>query len=349
MSNPLAATAATPASAADRRLDVFAVGNALVDVQAQVPDDVPAGIGFEKGVMTLVDDSAQAKVLEVLHEQFAAELHRAPGGSAANTAIGVAGFGGTAAFAGKTADDELGTLYNDSLRKLGVEPSVEPIPGAQTGTSVILITPDAERTMLTNLAASATLDGDNISETAIQSAKYLYVEGYLFTGEATREAALRAIELAKASGTKVAFTMSDPFVVAGFKEEFAKLVAGTADLVFSNLEEAQAMTGEEDAMACAAAMHEQCDEVVITLGENGSLLMVDGEAIAIDGVPCEAVDTTGAGDLYAAGILYGITNGLTWEQAGNLASHASSRVVSQMGPRLSEPFTKAEIDAIIGG
>ena len=337
-----------PADLADRPFDVFAVGNALVDVQAQVPEDVPASVGFEKGVMTLVDDTAQAKVLDVLNQQFHSDLHRAPGGSAANTVIGVAGFGGKAAFAGKTGDDELGQLYNDSLRQLGVEPSVEPVPGAQTGTSVILITPDADRTMLTNLAASATLAKTNISETAIRQAQWLYVEGYLFTGESTHQAALRAIELAREHGTKIAFTMSDPFVVAGFKDEFAKLIAGAADLVFCNLEEAQALTGDDDAMACAAAMHEKCDAVVITLGADGSLIMVDGEAIAIDGVECEAVDTTGAGDMYAAGILYGITNGLSWEQAGRLASHASSKIVAKMGPRLDEPIAADQIAAIIG-
>lgn len=333
---------------ARRPIDVYAVGNALMDIQAQVGDDVPGQVGFEKGVMTLVDDSGQAKVLQVLHDRYGSDVSRCPGGSAANTVIGLADFGGSAIFAGRTGGDEIGQAYNAAMRELGVEIAIEAIPGAQTGTSVILITPDAERTMLTNLAASATLAADDIAADAIARSKYVYVEGYLFTGEATTEAALRTIAEAREAGTKIAFTMSDPFVVQGFRETFEKLLASQVDLLFCNLEEAQAMTGEEDPMACAAALHDRCAAVALTLGGDGSLLMVDDEAISIDGVPCEAVDTTGAGDMYAAGILYGINNGLSWEQAGRLGSAAAAKVVSQMGARLPGHVGRDLLAEVVG-
>ena len=331
-----------------RPINVFAAGNALMDIQASVEDSLPADVGFEKGVMTLADDEVQARVLAEIDALGGVEVSRCPGGSAANTVMGVADFGGTAAFAGKTGDDAIGRDYNDAIAQLGVRSTVRPIPGAQSGTSVILITPDAERTMLTNLAASATLGAADIDAATVAESEYVYVEGYLFTGEPTKAAALKMIELAREHGAKVAFTASDPFVVAGFKADFDKIIQDRVDLLFCNLAEAQALTGEEDAMACAAALHDRCEVVALTLGADGAILMVDGEAIAIDGVPCEAVDTTGAGDMFAAGILYGATNGLSWEQAGRLASFAASRVVSQRGARLSEPLTKDEIAAAIG-
>ena len=336
---------------ADRTIDVFAVGNALMDVQARVPEGLPAEVGFEKGVMTLADDEKQAAVLARLAQLEGGDISRCPGGSAANTVMGLVDFGGTGAYACKTADDEIGRQYLGEMQQLGVKTPVPAIPGAQTGTSVILITPDAERTMLTNLAASATLSADDIEAAGdlIAQSQWVYLEGYLFSGEPTKSAALRVVELARQHGTPVAFTMSDPFMVAGFKDDFTKLIESSVDLLFCNLEEARAMTGEDDAMACAAALHERCDRVALTLGGDGSLLMADGVATAIDGVACEAIDTTGAGDMYAAGVLYGLTSDLGWEAGGRLASAAAARVVSQLGARLQTPFTPDEVAAAAAG
>ena len=320
--------------------DVFAVGNALVDIQARVPDQLVVDLGYPKGGMALVDDTAQQTVLDALAH---AELHRCPGGSAANTVMGVADFGGTAAYAAKVGDDGLGTFYADDIRRLGVRFDTAPQAGGQTGTSVILISPDGERTMCTNLAASSTLGPDDVSAEAIAGAKMVYVEGYLWPGESTRAAALRTIELAEEAGVKVAFTVSDPFLIASFREDFLKLVEGPVDLLFCNLEEARALTGEDDPVACAAAIHRHASDVALTLGGDGSLLMHGGQTFPVEGVPVDVVDTTGAGDMYAAGILYGLTNGLDWPAAGRLASHASARVVSQMGARLAEPLSAAEV------
>lgn len=326
-------------------LDVYGVGNALVDIQAQIADSLLESLGFHKGVMTLVEESTQRQVLAALH---GASVTRCAGGSAANTIMGIAQFGGKAAYASKIGQDELGGFFLQDLRAAGVEMEVPPAEGL-TGTSVILITDDAQRTMLTNLALSATLCSTDLSEEAIRQSKYVYIEGYLFGGDSTRAAAMRAIELAKKHSVKVAFTVSDPFLIQYNRDEFWSLIEGPVDLLFCNIDEARALTGLHDPIECAQRIHQHAENVALTLGPNGSILMHNGEALPIEGVPVKAVDTTGAGDMYAAGILYGITNNLNWRQAGRLASHAAGRVVSQKGARLKTPLTRDEVLSITGG
>jgi sugar/nucleoside kinase (ribokinase family) len=323
--------------------DVFGVGNAIVDIQLQIDDAFLRKIDVAKGMMTLVEAEQQAKVLAALAGQA---TNRCSGGSACNTMVGVADFGGTAAYAGKTANDELGRFYVGDLKKVGV---AVPVPGgtdAATGTSVILITPDAQRTMLTHLGISATLSSGDIPAAEIKKAKYLYVEGYLFPGDSTRAAALRAIEIAKEHGVKVALTISDPFVIGLQRDLFWKLIEGPVDLLFANLEEARALTGEQDPIAAARMIHKHATNVALTLGADGSLLMHGDKAYPIEGVKVKAVDTTGAGDMYAAGILYGLTHGMSWKQSGQLASHAAARIVSQMGARLTRKFSPDEVQSI---
>ncbi|MGE5193751.1 MAG: adenosine kinase, partial [Deltaproteobacteria bacterium] len=189
--------------------DVYGVGNSLVDIQARISDEVVARLGFHKGVMTLVDETTQRRVLSALD---GVPLSRCAGGSAANTVIAVADFGGQAAYAGKAGADALGHFFLDDMRKIGVTIDC-PAGDGDSGTCVILITPDAQRTMLTHLGVSATLGPEDISEADIRNSTYVYVEGYLFAGEPTRAAALRTMELAKRSGVKVAFTVSDPFLI----------------------------------------------------------------------------------------------------------------------------------------
>lgn len=320
-------------------LDVYGVGNSLVDIQARVSDEVVAGLGFHKGVMTLVDERTQRLVLEAL---AGVPFSRCAGGSAANTVIAVADFGGNAAYAGKVADDEIGHFFLDDMRKIGV--TIEaPAAAGDSGTCVILITGDAQRTMLTHLGVSATLGTVDISEAAIRNARYVYVEGYLFAGEPTRSAALYTMELAKRNGVKVAFTVSDPFLIDAHRDEFWSLIEGPVDLLFCNLEEARSLTGRQDPIECAREIHRHAENVALTLGADGSILMHEGQVIPIEGVAARAIDTTGAGDMYAGALLYGITNGLSWKQAGHLASHAAARIVEQLGARLQRRFTPAEI------
>jgi sugar/nucleoside kinase (ribokinase family) len=323
--------------------DVYGVGNPLVDIQAHVPDALLEQLGYHKGIMTLVEQPAQRDILSALEGR---PISRCAGGSAANTMQGIAQFGGKGVFAGKTGTDELGDFFRRDMQGIGLEFDVEPVAG-QTGTSVILITDDAQRTMLTTLALAAQLSPDDVDESMIRQAKYVYIEGYLFGGEPTRSAALRVIELAKRHGVKVAFTVSDPFLIQYFRDQFWELIEGPVDLLFCNLEEARALTGLHDPIECAKSIHEHTENVAMTLGADGSILMHEGQVIPIEGVTVKAVDTTGAGDMYAAGILYGITSGLTWKQSGRLASHAAARVVGQLGARLATPIPVAEIKQII--
>jgi len=323
--------------------DVYGVGNALVDVQARISEPLLAQLDFTKGVMTLVDELTQTRVLGSLE---GAAISRCAGGSAANTVMGVADLGGTAAYAGKTGADSLGEFWLEDMRKMGVKIEVPPLPG-QTGTCVVLITEDAQRTMLTHLGLSSTLGPDDISEAEIRKAKYVYIEGYLFAGDSTMRAALRAIELAKKNNVKVAFTISDPFLVGLHRDLFWELIRGPVDLLFCNLDEARSLTGQTDPVDCARQVHHHAADVALTLGADGSLLMSGDQIYPIEGVRANAIDTTGAGDMYAAGILYGITNGLSWSQAGHLASHAAAKIVSQMGARLGRKFSRAEIEALL--
>ena len=322
---------------------IYGIGNALVDLQVQVDDDFLKTLDVPKGQMLLVDEDQQEKVLSALGNH---KVNKCSGGSAANTIVGIAELGGTASYCGKVASDALGTFYSNDLEKVGVELFNENSTG-QTGTSLVMITPDAERTMMTHLGVSATLNSDDINPESIKGAEYVYIEGYLFTGESSTEAAMKTIDIAKAAGVKVALTASDPFVINMCKGLFWQLIEGPVDLLFCNEQEAQALTGLDDAIACANEIHKHCENVVITLGEKGSIIMHENELIPIEGKEVTAIDTTGAGDMYAAGILYGITNGLSWKHSGHLASHAAAQVVSQLGARLPKKFSQEEIAALL--
>jgi sugar/nucleoside kinase (ribokinase family) len=324
-------------------MDVVGVGNALVDVQTRVDDSVLPELGIDKGVMTLVDDARQAEVLAKL---AGLPLNRCAGGSAANSIVALAEFGGKASYVGKVGRDEVGQFFLDDMQSLGIEMKGQ-YADAPTGTCAVLITEDAQRTMLTNLGASATLTVDDIDRDLIEGAKYVYIEGYLLTGETTKAAAYKAMDLAVELGVKVALTASDPFLINLIRDEIWDLITGPVDLFFCNEMEAKSLTGESDPVACAAKIHEHAENVALTLGEKGSLVMHGGEAFPIEGLSVKAIDTTGAGDMYAGAMLYGITNGMTWRQAGHLASHAASRVVSQMGARLENKFQADEIAAIV--
>ncbi|MFQ5344344.1 MAG: adenosine kinase [Mariprofundus sp.] len=323
--------------------NVYGVGNAIMDMQVQCEDTFLDTAGIEKGVMTLVDDEHQKNILDALAGHH---INYCSGGSAANTIVGIADMGGSAAYACKTAADEFGCQYLDEMQQLGITIEVPQTEG-QTGTCVVLITPDAQRTMLTSLGISSSLNADDIRAEEITKAEYVYIEGYLFAGDSTKAAALKAIEIAKANNVKVALTISDPFLIDICRDQFKELIEGPVDLLFCNEEEARALTGLQDPIDCAHAIHQHCRNVALTLGRNGSIIMHEGEAFPIEGVEVEAVDTTGAGDMYAAGVLYGITNGLSWQQAGHLGSHAAARVVSQLGARLPRPLSQAEIKLLL--
>ena len=328
-----------------RPLDVFGVGNALVDLQVSIDDAFLQGLEVEKGRMALVEPERQAQLLRALSGH---SVNRCSGGSAANTVAGVADLGGRAAYCGRVGDDELGRFYRKDLEEIGVELHGRLSPSS-TGTSFILITPDAQRTMMTSLGASSELGPEDLVAEAMRGARYAYVEGYLFTGESTTKAAMQAIEIAKGLGVKVALTVSDPFVIDMKRDLFWELIEGPVDLLFCNEDEAKSLTERDDPVECAKVLHDHAENVALTLGPNGSILMHEGEVHPIEGIEVEAVDTTGAGDMYAAGILFGIGHGLTWPECGRLASHAAARVVGQLGARLPHRFTHEEIEELARG
>ena len=323
--------------------DVYGVGNAIMDLQLQCEDAFLDSIGIEKGIMTLVEEAQQRYVLGALTKH---DVHQCSGGSAANTVVGVADFGGSAAYACKVGDDDFGMQYQAEMHELGVTLAVDRGVG-QTGNCVVLITPDAQRTMLTHLGVSSTLSDADIDTEEIGRAQYVYVEGYLFTGKSTKAAALKTIELAKQQGAKIALTVSDPFLIDLCRDEFRKLIEGPVDLLFCNEQEARALTGFDDPIECAREIHKHAENVALTLGKRGSIIMHEGEVIPVEGVEVDAVDTTGAGDMYAAGVLYGVTNGLSWHQAGHLGSHAAAQIVAQLGARLPRRYTHEEIEALL--
>lgn len=322
------------------KYDVTALGNALVDLQARVEAPFLRRVGVEPGFMTLVDAQRQDLVLQALRD---VPVAASSGGSAANTIVGIAEMGGKTAYCCRVGDDEYGQFYVEDLRRLGIEVPGDRRADGPTGTCVVLITPDAQRTMLTHLGASAMLGPDDVDADQIVASKWLYVEGYLLPGDSTREAAIMAMGIAREKGVKVALTVSDPFCVKACHEMLWELIDTSVDLLFCNEAEARALTGKEDPLECAHVIHSHASSVALTYGSKGSILLHDGAMHPVEGVPCEAVDTTGAGDMYAAGILYGITHGLSWPAAGRLASHAASRVVSNLGARLQRKFTPDEM------
>lgn len=317
-----------------RRLyDVYAIGNALVDIEYEVTPEQLTELKIEKGVMTLVDELQQAAIVERL---AAHQGGRGSGGSAANTMIALCQLGGQGFYSCRVANDETGQFYVEDLGRAGVVTSLEPEKMAEgiTGKCLVLITPDADRTMHTFLGASADISIDDVDETAIEQAEYLYVEGYLVAGPSSRSAALHAARKARESGTKIAFSLSDPNIVHYFRPAIEELVGEGIDLLFANEDEAKCMAGTEDLDEAIESIKKIARQFVITRGPEGAVAF-DGTSLhTIAPVPVQAIDTVGAGDMYAGAFLYGITSGMDFPRAGRLASLAASRIVSTMGPRL---------------
>lgn len=314
----------------NKNLHLFGLGNALVDVQLQIDDEAFSGLNLRKGGMALVDAAQQKEILDrFLH----LEAFRCSGGSAANTIIAFAQFGGRAAYGTRLGRDEHGMFYASEFKDLGIELHAELTENEHTGTCLVLITPDAERTLNTALAVNTGFTREHVSEDAIRRAEWIYIEGYKFSEESGADAIEHALYYAKKYGTKVAVTFSDAFIVQYFSEGLRKAVAG-ADLIFCNEVEAQAFTGTGDMDEAFRALREAAPNVAMTLGEKGSKVHVGGFSWDVPAVPVTPVDTTGAGDIYAAGFLYGVTHGYTPEQAGRLGAIAAARVISQLGARL---------------
>jgi sugar/nucleoside kinase (ribokinase family) len=332
--------------AQQKHTDVFGVGNALVDILAFVEDDFVAQLGFPKGSMNLVDTAKRTEILNGLADT---DLRKRGGGSAANSLFAIAQCGGSAIFAGKVSDDPDGRFFIDDLKANGMRYGVEGFyPGdAPSGTSIILTTPDAERTMCTHLGVSIELQADDILESQITDCKMCYVEGYLWSGPGTRAAALKALRIASESGATRCFTFSDAFLVDGFAEDFRTLLKEDCDLVFCNADEARRFSGQADLQQAAADMAKLVEHAFITDGASGCLVIEKGSIQRVEGFKVAAIDTVGAGDAFAGGVMYGLCHGFTAIQSARLGNYLASKVVTVQGPRLDN-FDKSEIAAIVG-
>jgi sugar/nucleoside kinase (ribokinase family) len=315
-------------------LDVLGVGNAIVDVLAEADDAFLVAEGIAKGGMTLID-TARATAL---YSRMSPAIEMS-GGSAANTMAGIASLGGKCAYIGKVADDQLGEVFAHDIRAIGVGFATAPLKDHEpTARCLILITPDAQRSMNTFLGASALLESTDIDADLIRSAKVTYLEGYLFDRPEAKAAFFAAAKIAHGAGRKVALTLSDTFCVARHHAEFTELV-GHVDILFANEGEAAALTGATGFEASVAALAERCPTVCVTHGAKGSVIAADGKVFKIAAAPLDRlVDTTGAGDLYAAGVLYGITAGLDLAEAGRIGSIAAAEAISHVGPRPQRPL-----------
>ena len=312
--------------------DLIGIGNALVDIEMQVEDSFIDLISVTKGGMTLTSVEDQNKILDSLESE---PKKISSGGSAANTVHGISLLGAKSYFLGRVANDSHGKHYTEDMRNCGVGFCG---PGADeqgTGTSVILITPDTERTMLTNLGVSSSLHPENVDKTIVKNAEAVYIEGYLWTGDETREAGVHLAQIAKKEGIPVSFTLSDAFVVNTFKESLIDFIQEDVDILFCNDVEALAMTGEEDSLAAFKKLQMIVDTVFLTQGSKGSLAGKSGQQpVEVKTFPVKAVDTTGAGDLFAAGALFGVLKNLSLEESAVIGSYCAAQVVSHMGGRL---------------
>jgi len=316
-----------------KKYDVYAIGNALVDMEYEVHDEFFNKHKIDKGLMTLVDEDRQNYLLDALGT---APKKQQCGGSAANTAIASAQFGASSFYSCKVAKDPIGNFYFQDLQDNGVDSNLQQQDREEgvTGKCLVLITPDAERTMNTFLGITSTISKSQVDPDAIRNSKYMYMEGYLVASPTGREAAIQARRIAEAAGVKTALTFSDVNMVKFFRDGLKEMIGDGIDLLFCNESEACAFTDTEDSTAARERLKSIAKTFVITLGEKGALIFDGKEFINVEPYAVKAIDTNGAGDMYAGAFLYAITHNHDFKAAGKLASMASSKVVSQFGPRL---------------
>jgi sugar/nucleoside kinase (ribokinase family) len=316
-------------------LDVVGIGNALVDVLAHATDTFLHRQGLVKGTMHLVDEDRARHLYGAMGP--GTEIS---GGSAANTIVGVASFGGRARYVGKVRDDQLGEVFAHDLRATGVEFATSPATsGPATGRCLILVTPDAQRTMNTFLGASSLLGPEDLDASVIARGRILYLEGYLFDPPRAQEAFRKAASLAHAASRKVALTLSDPFCVDRHRAAFLELIERHVDILFANELEICALYQVGDFDEALQRVRGHCEVAALTRSERGSVIVAGDEVHVIDVHRVdEVVDTTGAGDLYAAGLLFGLSRGLGLATAGKLGALAAAEVISHIGARPTVPL-----------
>lgn len=313
------------------RYDVIAIGNAIVDVMAPCNEELIEELGLNKGGMTLVDTARAQELYDAM-----GPAREISGGSAANTLAGLSALGAQCAFIGQVADDQLGEVFAHDIRAVGIDFDTPPRRGdPPTARCLIFVTPDAQRTMNTFLGASQYLPPATLDAEAVAAAKILYLEGYLWDPEEPRAAMRRAIEAARAAGRKVAFTLSEVFVIERHGDDFRALIDdGLIDILFANHLELAALTGENDLEAGLAALRDKVPTLIVTCSADGAIALSGGERARVAAEPIDqVVDTTGAGDLFAAGFLYGHVNGEPLETCLRRGAIAAAEVISHYGAR----------------
>lgn len=329
----------------NKKYDVCAIGNALVDYEIAVDDQFLIDHGVEKGLMTLVEEDRQADLLG--HAEGKIQKKQG-GGSAANTIFGLAEFGGKGYYTCKVADDEDGQLYVQDLKNAGIDTNLDPtnLFVGTTGKCLVMVSPDAERTMNTYLGITTDFSKNQLVHDAIKDARYLFMEGFLVSSPTGLEAMKAAKRIASENDVKVSLTFSDPSMVKYFGDQMKEVVGEGVDLLFCNIHEAELFAGVEGIEAAKEAIRKVAKEFVITKGEDGAVVF-DGSAYhEIAPFPTKAIDATGAGDMFAGAFLYAINHGKTHAEAGRLASAASSKVVSKYGPRLQADHVREVLEAL---
>ena len=313
------------------RYDVLGIGNAIVDVLARAEDDFLVRHGMRKGAMTLIDEARATGIYDAMGP--AVEIS---GGSAANTIVGCASLGGRAAFVGKVKDDELGRVFAHDIRAAGVAFDTPPASdGPSTARCYVLVTADGERTMNTYLGAAQDLHPQDIDADAVAGAAITYLEGYLWDPKHAKDAFLKAAAAAHEARRLVALTLSDAFCVDRWRDEFLGLMrAGTVDLLFANEAELRSLYQTADFDSALAALRREARLAVVTRSEKGCIIVSRDQLLAVPACPVEhVVDTTGAGDLFAAGFLFGLAQGATHERAASLGALAAAEVIQHLGAR----------------
>lgn len=325
-----------------KKYHIYGIGNALVDKEFEVDDDFFENESIQKGLMTLVDGESQATLLIRLKEKYGLKK-RAGGGSAANTIYAACQFGANTFYSCKVANDEFGDFYIKELGEQNIHTNLgeDREPGV-TGKCLVMVSPDAERTMLSYLGISETLDSSDLNKEALADSQYVYLEGYLVTSDTGRQACIDAKKIAESNGVKTALTLSDPGMVQFFRGGLEDMIGNGVDLLFANDVEALSWTGKATIAEAAEDLKSIAKSFVITLGKEGALLFDGENFINIAANAVTAIDTNGAGDMFAGAFLYALSTGENFETAGKLASLASATTVSNFGPRLS-PETHQEI------
>ncbi len=320
-----------------KKYDVYGIGNALVDTEYEVDEAFIADIPWDKGLMTLIEADERAELihlLEVKHEHQVIKL--AGGGSAANTIVIVAQLGGSAFYSCKVANDKTGDFFMKDLTAAGVDTNLDDNrePGV-TGECISMVTPDAERTMLTHLGITQNLSTEELNQEALENSTYLYIEGYLVSSPSGLDAALKAQSIARAAGTTVALTLSDPAMVENFKEIFERLTSQGIDMLFCNEDEAMLWSGANTREDAIRMIKETIPKFAITCGKDGAVVCDGIETFTIPGVQTTPVDTTGAGDIFAGSFLFALSRGKSFSEAAVLANKAASLLISNFGARLT--------------